>query len=258
VTKKKRLRPVGHQDRLTLVEHLDELRVRLIAAAASFAIALALCFWQNHLLLDIANRPLPGNRVPITFGVTEPLMTTVTVAIYGALLLSAPVILYQLYAFMLPALKPGERRVAVPLLLLVPVLFIAGALFAYFVVMPAAIKFLLNFNSDQFQIQVRAREYYGFLGMTLLSMGAVFQMPVVILGVTRLGVVTPRQLSENRRYAVLVIAVIAMLLPGTDPVSMLAEMVPLLLLYEFSIVLAKSFGTPAGAGIEARPSPQGR
>ena len=183
--------------------------------------------------------------MPVTFGVTEPLMTTVTVAIYGALILSMPVILYQLYSFLLPALKPGERRVIVPLLLLVPVLFIAGAVFAYFVVMPAAIKFLLSFNSDQFQIQVRAREYYGFLGMTLISLGAVFQMPVVILGAARLGVVTPAQLPENRRYAVLVIAVIAMLLPGTDPVSMLADMVPLLLLYELSIVLAKAFGTPA-------------
>jgi sec-independent protein translocase protein TatC len=250
-----RFKAVGPDDRLTLVEHLDELRTRLVVCAASFGVALALCFWQNHRLLEIANGPLPGNRVPITFGVTEPLMTTVTVAIYGALILAAPVILYQLYAFLLPALKPGERRVIVPLLALVPLLFVAGAVFAYFVVMPAAIKFLLGFNAQEFQIQVRAREYYGFLGLTVISLGAVFQMPVAILGATRLGVVTPAQLRENRRYAVLVIAVIAMLLPGTDPVSMLADMAPLLVLYELSIVLARAFGTRAGAALEPQPSP---
>jgi len=240
---------------MSLVEHLDELRHRLIVCAAAFAVALALCFWQNHLLLEIANAPLPGDREPITFGVTEPFTVTLTVAAYGALLLALPVILYELYAFLLPALAPAERRMVLPLLLLVPALFIAGVLFAYFVVFPAAAQFLLNFNAHQFNIQVRARDYYSFFTTTMLAVGLVFQVPVGILAVTRLGIVTPRQLSSNRRYAYLACAVIAAALPGVDPVTMLIETVPLVVLYELSIVLARAFGTPAEARM-SRPAAQ--
>ncbi len=253
----RRVRPVSHEERLTLVEHLDELRTRLIVCAAAFGVALALCFWQNHLLLEIASEPLPsGHKQLITFGVTEPLTTTLTVAAYGAIALSLPVVLYQLYAFVLPAFSDAERRVALPIMLLAPFLFIAGVAFAYFVVMPAAVHFLLNFNNNQFNVQVRARDYYSFFSMTMLACGVVFQMPLAILAVTRLGIVSVAQLRSNRRYAYLAIAVIAAALPGVDPVSMLLEMVPLLALYELSILLARALGTPGAAGGLAKPSTQ--
>jgi sec-independent protein translocase protein TatC len=242
---------VGHDDRLTLVEHLDELRHRLIVSAAAFGVALALCFWQNHLLLQIANAPLPNDIQPITFGVTEPFTVTLTVAAYGALLLALPVLLYEIYAFFLPALAPGERKVILPLLLMIPALFIAGVVFAYFVVFPAAAKFLLHFNENQFNIQVRARDYYSFFSTTMVAVGLVFQVPVGLLAVTRLGIVTPKQLSSNRRYAYVVCAVIAAALPGVDPVTMLIETVPLVILYELSIVLAKVFGTPGETPLTA-------
>jgi sec-independent protein translocase protein TatC len=235
---------VGHDDQLTLVEHLDELRHRLIVCGVAFGVALGLCFWQNHLLLDVANAPLPDGREPITFGVTEPFSVTLTVAAYGAIVLALPVILYEAYAFFLPAMAPGERRVILPLLLMIPALFLAGVVFAYFVVFPAAAHFLLNFNDDQFNIQIRARDYYSFFSTTMVAVGLVFQVPVGILAVTRLGIVTPRQLSANRRYAYLACAVIAAALPGVDPVTMLIETVPLVVLYELSIVLARAFGTP--------------
>ena len=131
---------------MTLVEHLDELRNRIIASAAVLLVACGLCFWQNELLLEIANEPLPGDRVPITFGVTEPFMTTLKISIYGGILIALPVLLYQAYAFLLPALKPTEKRVVLPFLLLVPLLFIAGVVFSYFIVVPAATQFLLNFK----------------------------------------------------------------------------------------------------------------
>ncbi len=253
-----RLKGVRHEDRLSLVEHLDELRGRLIVSLAVFGVALALCFWQNHLLLDIAKGPLPSNHDRLlTFGVTEPFMTTFTVAAYGAIILSLPIVLYQLYAFVLPAFSEHERKVVTPLLLLIPLLFIAGVVFAYFVVMPTATKFLLNFNNDQFNVQVRARDYYSFFSTTLLAVGVIFQVPVGILAVTRLGIITPRQLSKNRRYAYLVIAVVAAALPGVDPVTMLVEMLPLVVLYELSIVLARLFGTPA-SGRLPEPSTQER
>jgi sec-independent protein translocase protein TatC len=248
------MRAAKHEERLTLVEHLDELRTRIIVSVAVLVVACGLCFWQNHLLLDIANKPLPGDQVPITFGITEPFFTTVKVSLYAGILLALPVLLYQAYAFVLPALTPGEKRVVLPFVLMVPFLFIAGVVFAYYVVVPAATKFLLNFNQGEFNIQVRASEYYGFFITTLIAIGLVFQVPIAILSATRLAIVTPRQLSKNRRYAYLVIAIVAMLLPGTDPVTMLIEMVPLLVLYEVSIVLARLFGTPSGEPSEPEPA----
>src|SRR3954453_17934413 len=213
-----KLRPVGHEDRLSIVEHLDELRSRLIVSLLAFGVALALCFWQNHLILKIVNHPLGHQHKPTTFGVAEPFTTTLTVSAYAALLLALPVVLYQLYAYVLPAFSPNERRVALPLMLMVPFLFVGGAVFAYFVVIPAALKFLLHFNTDQFHVQIRARDYYSFITLTLLSVGVVFQVPVFIHALTRLGVTTPQKLRRNRRYAFLVCAVVAAALPGVDPV----------------------------------------
>jgi sec-independent protein translocase protein TatC len=252
-----RYRAVKFDEHLTLVEHLDELRTRLIVSIAALVVASGLCFWQNDLLLDIANRPLPGDLVPITFGVTEPFMTTLTLSIYGGILISLPVILYQAYAYVLPAFSDRERRVVLPFLLMVPLLFITGVVFAYFVVIPAATQFLLNFNDSEFNIQVRAREYYSFFALTCISVGVLFQIPIGILAVTRLGIVTPEQIARNRRYAILIIAVVAMLLPGTDPVTMLISMLPLIVLFEFSLVLARMFGRPAdeSAGRRAAEEP---
>lgn len=244
-----RIRAASFDERLTLVEHLDELRTRLLISGGVLLVAAALCFWQNHLLLDIADGPLDGRKL-LTLSVGEPFITTLTISLYGAILLTLPVILYQLYAFVLPAFAPSEKKVVLPLLLMVPFLFIAGVVFAYYVVTPAAIDFLLNFNSDEFNIQVRAREYYSFFALSLLSVGVLFQIPVGVLAVTRLGIVTPDQIAANRRYGILVIAVLAMLLPGTDPVTMLIAMVPLLILFEFSILLARAFDRRRGSSAD--------
>jgi len=304
--------PVDHQARLTLIEHLDELRSRLIFCVAALVVVFTVCVWQNDALLNILNKPLadttqasiqngdgiPGqidrNRKallaltnsmlgvtavlakpdsglpaqtrrelaplfkqvqqakqlipkqtegakPVTLRVGEPFATTLTVSLYFALLFSLPLLLYQLYAFILPAFTPRERKVALPLMLMVPFLFIAGVLFGYFVVLPPAVQFLQNFNSEQFNILVQASDYYKFAVLALIGLGLLFQMPVAILAAVKAGIVTVPQLRKNRRYAFLVIAVVAMLLPGTDPVTMLISMVPLLFLYEGSIILAAIF-----------------
>jgi sec-independent protein translocase protein TatC len=299
------LRPVGHEERLSIVEHLDELRTRILIALAAFAAAFAFCAWQNDEILHIVNRPLEkatahqsGNqpleqtakvetaqaaaakrqaaldrriaadsgvsaetralarqaaaaweaaskikpsanpRRPVTLGVGEPFVTTITVAAWAALLLSLPLILYQLYAFVLPAFTPEEKRVALPMMSAIPALFIVGVVFGYFVVLPPAVRFLQNFNDDSFDILVQARDYYRFSIMTLAGMGLLFQVPVGILALTRLGVVSVAQLRAGRRYAIVGIAVVAMLLPGTDPVTMLLSMLPLVVLYEVSILIA--------------------
>jgi sec-independent protein translocase protein TatC len=250
----RRVRAVSHEDQLSLVTHLDELRHRLVVCLIVFAVALGLCFWQSHLLLEIASIPLPsGHKKLITFGVTEPFTTTITVSAYGAAILSAPLILWELYAYVLPAFSPAEKRVVLPVLLLFPLLFVAGIAFAFFAVMPAAAHFLLNFNAAQFNIQVRASDYYSFFSMTMLAGGLIFQLPLAILAVTRLGIVKVEQIAGNRRYAYLAIAVVAAALPGVDPISMLIEMVPLLVLFELSIVLARVFGRPPELAGTAEP-----
>jgi sec-independent protein translocase protein TatC len=244
----RRVKQIAHEDQVSLVDHLDELRARIVVSLSVFGVALALCFWQNHLLLELAARPLPaGHTKLITFGITEPFTTTLTVSAYAAIILAMPILLYEAYAYLLPAFSKQQRRTITPLLMMIPLLFIAGIAFGFFVVLPAASKFLLNFNDSQFNVQVQAKNYYGFFAQTLLACGIVFQIPVGILAATRLGIVTVKQLTKNRRYAYLGCAVIAAALPGVDPVSMLLEMAPLVALYELSIVLSRIFGTPGVA-----------
>jgi sec-independent protein translocase protein TatC len=242
-----RLKPVRYDDRLTIVEHLDELRTRIIVCVAVLVVAIALCFWQNNLLLDVANWPLPDGTVPITLSPTEPLMTTLTVSATAGLLLALPVILYQAFAFILPALSPAERRTVMPFAAAIPFLFIAGIVFAYYILMPVAVKFLLSFNETQFGIEVRARDYYSFLTVSLLAIGMLFQVPVVTLTLARLGIITPDQLARNRRYAVLAIAILGAVLTSPDPMTMLLVLLPVYLLYESSIQIARWFGRPREA-----------
>lgn len=237
-----RLKRVEHTDRLALVDHLDELRSRLIVSAVFFGLAFVGCFLFDNQLLEIAGAPLDGKRL-ITLSPGEQFTTTVTVVAYGAIIVSMPVLLFQLYSFILPAFSPDERRVALPLLLMVPFLFIGGALFGYYVILPSALEFLLGFNAEEFQTELRAREYYSFAAMALLATGLLFQTPVVILALTRLGVVTPKQLRKNRKYAILGIAVVAALLPSVDPVTMVLTMLPLFVLFEGSVLIASILGT---------------
>lgn len=235
-------RTLSHEDRLTLVEHLDELRTRIIICIGTVVVAMSVCFWQNERILSIANNPIPDNiGDPITLGPAEAFTTTLTLSGYFALVVSLPIILYQLYAYILPAFSDAERRKITPLLFLAPVLFIAGVAFAYFVVMPPALHFLTDFNSQDFNNQLRAKDYYTFFATMLVVMGLIFEVPIFILAICRVGIVTPDQLAENRRFAIVGIAVVAALLPTLDPVTLILEMIPILLLYELSIVLARAF-----------------
>ncbi len=251
----RRMRPIDHEDRLSVIDHLDELRSRLIVCAIAFIAAWALTGWQNHLVLEIVNKPLPDGIEPITLGPAEAFYTTLTNAAYAALLISLPVILYQLYAFLLPAFSPGERRVATPLLLLVPVLFVTGVVFCYFIVLTPALDFLLNFNADEFNTQVRARDYYSFVTLLMLAMGIGFQIPVGVLAACKLGITNAEKLRRSRRYAIVAIVVLASLLPTLDPLTLVLESIPLYLLFELSIVMAAAWGRPVGDSGEVSDQP---
>ncbi len=241
-----KLKPVRHDEEISLVDHLDELRSRIIYSLIALAIAFAFCFWQSTLILDIAANPLPeADQALVVLAPTEAFMTTVTVCMYAAIIVAAPFISYQIFAYVLPAFSPRERRVVMPMVFAIPMLFLAGVVFSYFIILPAAINFLLGFNGEQFSTELRAREYYSFFSTTLIAGGVVFQLPVILLALVRLNIVTVTQLRTKRKYAYLIIAVVAAALPGVDPISMLIEMVPLLLLYELSILLARALGGAA-------------
>jgi sec-independent protein translocase protein TatC len=319
------LRPIGHEDKLTLVDHLTELRKRLLISAFTLVAAFSFCFWQNNAILDIVTKPVretqnlkdpsasskdpleqaarfqkeqgqalkalgpalssvarsldalgsadnvtPAQRATVarstaalatagrqlaqaaaaiptstqrnlvTLGVTEPFTATITIAFYASLLLAMPMLLFQAYAFVLPAFSPGERKVALPLMLMVPVLFVAGAAFGYFVVLQRAVQFLQNFNDDSFDILLQAKDYFKFAVLFVAGVGVLFQIPVGVLAVTRLGIFTPRQLAKNRGYVILGIAILAAVAtPTPDPFTMTLAMAPLVVLFELSILLAR-------------------
>lgn len=302
-----KLRPIGHEDRLSIVDHLDELRTRIFICGGVVLVVFCFCFWQNTHLLSILNRALPDaaktglgaqphedadlhhamanlqvdlqalsagladskgvttsavkaaqhaadaagqakralpksasqQEKPITIGVGESFTTTLTVVAYFTLLISLPVILYQLYAFIIPALSRDERRIAVPAMIAAPVLFTAGVVFTYFAVLPPAVHFLQGYNSSHFQNLVQAKSYYRFQLLIMLALGLAFQVPLVLLGLQRLGVITAKTLTVNWRYAVVIIAVIGAALPAVDPVTTALECAPLLVLYLASILLLK-------------------
>jgi sec-independent protein translocase protein TatC len=301
----KRLKPIGHDDRLSVVDHLDELRSRLIVCAAVLIVAFGLCFWQNHRLLTLLNNPLPANsthtsnklngitddnvstgkhleragrelsnlarsgavpgaeglalsqaareitaagkslpqktqkNVPITIGVGEPFTVSLTVAFYAALLISLPVLLYELYAFVIPAMRPQERQVARPILIVAPLLFLLGVVFSYVVVLPAAVKFLQGYNSNQFDAFVQAKPLYSFEVMTMGAIGLAFEMPMLLLGARAAGLIDGGTLTKHWRYAVVILAVVAAAMPGADPVTTGLESAPLVILFLASIVLLK-------------------
>jgi sec-independent protein translocase protein TatC len=252
----RRIRPISHEDRLSVVDHLDELRSRLIVCAVAFCVAWALTAWQNHLVLEIINAPLPDDIQPITLGPAEAFYSTLTNAAYVALLISLPVILYQIYAFLLPAFSPTEKRVALPIMLMIPLLFIAGVVFCYFVVLTPAMTFLLNFNADEFNTQVRARDYYSFVTLLMLAMGLGFQIPVGVLAACKLRITSPEKLRKGRRFAIVGIVVLASLLPTLDPLTLILESIPLYALYELSIVMAAAWGRPLGE-LSEEPAAEG-
>jgi sec-independent protein translocase protein TatC len=232
-------RRLRHGEEATLVEHLDELRTRIFVSLGALVLGFIVAFVFHHTLLDWLNAPLPPERQkPITLGVAEPFLTAVKVSLLAGLGLALPVILWQLWSFLAPAVEQDAERRVLVYVLMATGLLAAGVAFGYWVVLPKAIGFLTNFDESQFDIQLRAREYYGFVMTVLLAVGLVFQLPIFMLALVRLGVVSTDTLRSNRRLGYFIVAVVAVLLPGIDPVTTILQAVPLIILYEASIWLA--------------------
>ena len=302
-----KLRPIGQEDRLSIIDHLYELRSRVILSVAALLLAFCVCFWQNHALLNVLNRALPAaaksglgathnqeaelskylrelgqgasemrtglaqlkgvpsqvlvgaskiqsaadgaarvlpkalepKAKPIVLGIGEGFVVTMVISAYFALLITLPLLLYQAYAFVIPALSKAERRVATPTMIAAPLLFLAGAVFTYFAVLPPAVHFLQGYNASEFQVVVQANSYYKFEIMLMMGIGLAFQVPLLALGLQRVGAISASTLTLNWRYALVLIAVIFAALPGVDPVTMTMETLPLVALYVLSIVLLR-------------------
>ncbi|MFO7571975.1 MAG: twin-arginine translocase subunit TatC [Gaiellaceae bacterium] len=231
-------RRLTHGEEATLVEHLDELRSRLVICLLVIVPAFLLTFAFNDYIMEWLTVPLPADRELVTFGVTEPFTTSIKVSLVAALALSLPVLLWQVWAFLAPAVQPHFERVVLVFVAIATALFACGVMFMYWVVLPLALDFLTSYNEELFDIQIRASYYFSFVTFTLLAGGLTFLMPVFLLGLVRLRVLTARQLRMNRRYAFVGLLVFAILLPTVDPVSLFFEVVPLVVLYEITIWVA--------------------
>jgi sec-independent protein translocase protein TatC len=231
-------RRLRHGEEATLVEHLDELRKRLFVCLGALAVAVAVAFVFRGHLLHWMNAPLPpGKGNPITLSPAEPFLTSMKVSLLAGVALALPILLWQLWSFLAPAVDPHAERTVLLFVLLATGLLVAGVSFGYWVVLPKAVHFLTNFDDQYYRTQLRAKDYYGFVIMVLLAIGLVFELPIFMLALIRLGVLSTVTLRRQRRLGYFIVAVVAVLLPGIDPVTTTFEMVPLILLYEMSIWL---------------------
>jgi sec-independent protein translocase protein TatC len=231
-------RRLSHGEEATLVEHLGELRARLLISLLAIGVAFGVAFAFHEQIVEWLKEPLPDDKELVTFGVTEPFFTAIKVSLYAAFAGALPVVLYQLWSFLAPAVEEHTQRIVSVFVLVATGLFASGLAFGYFVVLPRAITFLTNFDEELYDVQIRASYYYSFVSLALVGMALVFEMPIFILALVRLRVLTADRLRRNRRMGIFLVVLVAILLPTVDPVSLAFEAVPLLILFELSIWLS--------------------
>ncbi len=232
-------RRLPREEEASLVEHLDELRQRIIVSVAAVALATVAAYVVHGQILDLLTRALPpGHRRLTTLGVAEPLSVSIAVSLYAGFVLALPVLLWQLWSFLVPALDSAAERRILAFAAFGMVLAGAGLAFGYDIVLPRALHWLTNYGTDQFRMLIQASSYFSFVTTFLLGVVCVFETPLVILAAVNLGVLTSSALRRNRRKGYFMVAVVALALPGPDPVTTMLELLPMWLLFEGSIWLA--------------------
>jgi sec-independent protein translocase protein TatC len=235
-------RRLTHGEEATLAEHLDELRGRLFAVVGALAVATVVAYAFHTRLLTWLEQPLPpGHRRLVTLGVAEPFTVSLTVSLYAGVVLASPVILWQVWAFLAPAFEPRMERKMFGLVAVAVALGAGGVAFGYWIVLPRAMRWLTNYDSTVFLHLIQARAYYSFVATVLLGIVIVFQLPLLVLGLVGLRVLSSRALRKHRRIGYFVVAVVALALPGPDPMTTFLELLPMWALFESSIWLAVLF-----------------
>lgn len=239
---------ISNERGMALTEHLRELRKRLMISVAAVVVGFLVSYYYSEILYKVLARPLlnalkPGQEYLVFTGVVEPFFIYMKVGFAGGMILASPVILYEIWAFVAPALYSREKVWFISIVLSSLVLFAAGALFAYLVVFPFGFKYLLSYSSQEIKPLLSMSEYFSMVTMLLLAFGAIFQLPLGILVLARLGIVTARQLISWWRYALVVILLVsAILTPTPDIFNQLLMAGPLMVLYALGIVVAKLLG----------------
>jgi sec-independent protein translocase protein TatC len=224
---------------LTIIEHLEELRDRLIKSVIALTVTTLLSFVFAKKFLEILIAPM-GETPPVSATPTTTIVVFTKVALISGVALAMPVLVYQLISFIAPGLTRQEKRYFYFVLPGATISFVAGAAFAYFIMLPTAIPFLKGFLSDIIEPNWFVDKYISFITSLLFWVGLSFETPLLIFFLSKLGIVTPAALSRYRKYAILVIAVLAAVItPTPDPFNMILVMGPLILLYEIGILLAK-------------------
>jgi len=234
-------RRLRHGEEATLVEHLDELRARIIVSLVAVIIGTTVAFIFQHRILHALNGPLPAKQREqgiLTLGVVEPFLITFKICLWAGLGLAFPFVLWQLWGFLAPAVEERSQRILVGFVAFASALLAIGVVFGYYVVLPNALKFLTTYNDQAFDIRIQASSYYSFVMLVLVGMGVVFELPIFVLALVRLGILSSYRLRHTRRIGYFIICCVGVALPGIDPVTTTIETIPLLVLYEGSIWLA--------------------
>lgn len=222
---------------MSFLDHLDDLRKVIVHSAAAFLLAMVVCWFFSGRLLEFLIRPLPVESLVFTDPI-EAFMVRVRVSVAMALMISFPIILFRVWAFVAPGLFAHERKKILPFVVGSSALFYAGVVFCYLVLIPIVLDFLLGFRTPRLNPMISVDSYLSFVARLCIAFGAVFQLPIVVLVLSLLGIVTPSWLLRQWRYGVVGIAVAAAVFTPPDVISMIAMGVPLLVLYAASVALA--------------------
>jgi sec-independent protein translocase protein TatC len=229
-------RRLGHGEEATLVEHLEELRQRLFVCIGAVLAGFVVAYIFHNELIDLLTHALPPDKRKLTtLTIGEPFMTSMWLSLYAGFVLALPVLIWQAWSFFLPAFDASHERILRVFVLISTVLLAVGLLFGYYLALPAAAHFLTNYDSGQYTVLIRARDYIGFAAKVLIAMAIVFELPLFVVGLTRIGILSTRQLRRSRRVGYFIVCCVAVALPGVDPVTTTFEAIPLLILYEGSI-----------------------
>lgn len=238
---------IAEDDKIPFTNHLEELRHRLIVGILASAIGVCVCYYFKEKLFDFLTMPLvtamgKDKAVLIFTSIPEAFFTYFKVACIGGVMLASPVIMYQFWMFVSPGLYRDERRYIAPLIVLSVFFFVGGALFGYLIVFPVGFKFFLEFATENIKAMPAMGDYLSFASTLLLAFGVVFELPLVIVGMAKIGIVNVPFLRKNRKYAILIFFIVAAILtPSPDAVSQCLMALPLCVLYEISILGAIVF-----------------